>query len=182
LTITDSYFAGNVGIHGGKGYELSITTTQAFGIVFAHNQLFGNPDFVVQGTNISTPVYRDNWYAGSFNAPPTSGITTQTNPAASINIQGAHSIGLNPSSTPITTIQSSLGPGEMVTFFTMAGAVTFGSGGNINLMGMSTLIVNGTITFVGSDLGGLMWEPVSQWTPNAAVATVQPQNAVIAHR
>jgi hypothetical protein len=180
LTITDSYFAGDTGINGGKGFELSIATTQAFGVVFAHNELLGSPDAVVIGTNFSTPVYRDNWYAGALNGPPTSGITTQVTPAASINIQGAHSIGLNPSTTPITTLQSSLGPGEMVTFFTLGGAVTFGSGGNIDLMGMSSVTVNGTITFVASDLGGSLWKPVSQWSPSAA--TPQAQTRVINRR
>ena len=165
LIISDSYFAGDVGINGGKGYELSVETTQAFGVVFTHNQMFV-PDAVVKGTNLSSVVYQDNMYSGSAIVPPTSGITTQLAPAASINIQGAHSIGLNPSSTPITTIQSSLGPGETVTLFTFAGPVVFGSGGNINLMGVSTLTVNGSITFIRNDLtGNLQWTPVSQWTP-----------------
>ena len=168
LIISDSYFAGDVGINGGKGYELSIETTQAFGIVFTHNQMFV-PDAVVRGTNLSSVVYQDNLYSGPAIVPPTSGITTQLAPAPSINIQGAHSIGLNPSSTPITTIQSSLGPGEMVTLFTFAGSVVFGAGGNINLMGLGTLTVNGSITFIRNDLtGGLLWTPVSQWSPPAS--------------
>jgi hypothetical protein len=166
LVISDSYFAANVGNNGGNGYELSIETTIAYGIVFTHNQLFGSPDAIVKGTNLSTPVYRDNWYAGALNSPPTSGITPQLGPAASINVQGAHSTGLNPSATPITTIQSSLGPGEMLTLFTLGGSVTLGAGGNIDLMGKSSVIVNGTITLVRSDLGGLSWKPVSQWTPS----------------
>jgi hypothetical protein len=174
LTISDSYFAGDVGINGGKGYELSIETTQAFGIVFTHNQLF-NPDAVVRGTNLSSVAYQDNLYSGSAIIPPTSGITTQLAPATSINIQGAHSIGLNPSATPITTIQSSLGPGEMVTLFTFAGPVTFGTGGNINLMGLNTLTVNGSITFIRNDLtGSLVWTPVSQWSPPARPTTTSP--------
>ncbi len=174
LTISDSYFAGDVGINGGNGYELSIETTQAFGVVFTHNQLF-NPDTVVKGMNLSSVVYQDNLYLGSSNLPPTSGITTQLAPATSINIQGAHSIGLNPSSIPITTIQSSLGPGEMVTLFTFAGPVSFGSGGNINLMGLDTLTVNGSITFIRNDLtGGLLWTPVSQWSPPASPTTTSP--------
>ena len=171
LTISDSYFAGDVGINGGKGYELSIETTQAFGVVFTHNQLFG-PDAVVKGTNLSSVVYQDNLYWGLATTPPTSGITTQLAPATSISIQGVHSVGLNPSTTPITTIQSSLGPGELVTFFTFAGPATFASGGNINLMGLNTLTVNGSITFIRNDLlGGLQWTPVSQWSPGPTAAS-----------
>lgn len=164
LIISNSYFAGNVGVNGGAGYELNVGTTIADGIVFAHNQIFGNPDSVVSGTNFSSVVYQDNLYLGGSNGPVTSGITTQMTPAAVINIRGVHSIGLNPSVTPITTIQSSLGPGEMVTFFALSDAVVFASGGNIDLLGANPVVVTGTITFVRSDLGGSRWKPVSQWT------------------
>lgn len=165
VTISDSYFAGNVGSNNGAGYDLNIATTNAAGIVFTHNQIFGTPDAVVKSTNFASVVYKDNFYAGSSNVPSTSAITTQVNPGSSINIQGVHSVGLNPSPTPITTIQSSLGPGEMVTFFTFAGPATFASGGNINLMGQNTVVVNGSISFIRNDLtGGLQWTPVAQWS------------------
>jgi hypothetical protein len=167
LVITDSYFAGDVGANGGTGYELKIGTTLASGIVFSHNQMFGNPDGIVVSTNLASVVYQDNLYLGSLNAPPTSGITTQINPATSINALGVHSIGLNPSTTPIMTIQSGLGPGETVTFYTLGGPVTFAAGGNIDLMGAPSVVVNGSITFIRSDLGGSSWKPVSQWTPPA---------------
>lgn len=168
LTISDSYFAGNVGSHSGSGYVLNVATSNASGISFVHNQIFGSPDSVIKGTNFASVAYQDNLYSGNSNVPPTSGITTQMNPAAKINIGGVHSVGLNSSTTPITTIQSALGPGEMVTLFTFIGPVTFASGGNINLMGQNTLTVNGSITFVRNDLtGGLLWTPVSQWSPSA---------------
>jgi len=150
---------------------LSVETTVAIGIFFVHNQVFGNPDAIVKSTNLASVVYQDNLYTGPGNVPPTSGITTQLTPATSINVQGVHSIGLNPSSTPITTIQSSLGPGEMVTVFTLGGPVIFGSGGNINLMRLTTLRVNGSITFIRNDLtGSLQWTPVAQWnSPSSAI-------------
>ena len=167
LTIADSNFAGNVGTNGGAGYDLNVDATTAAGIFFVHNRIFGNPDYVLKGTNIASVVYQDNlYYNNTSNGPPTSGISTQVEPANSINIGGVHSVGLNSSTTPITTIQSGLGPGEMITFFTLGGPVTFVAGGNIDLMGMSTLTVNGTITFLRSDLGGSYWKPVSQWSPS----------------
>jgi hypothetical protein len=165
LTITDSYFAGNVGSNGGSGYILNIGTTLATGIFFTHNQMFGNADAVVIGTNLASVVYQDNLYCDTCAGPPTSGITTLMSPSTSINVRGAHSVALNSSPTPITTIQSSLGPGEMVTLFTFNGPVTFGAGGNVNLMGQTTLTLNGSITFIRNDLLGLQWTPVSQWTP-----------------
>jgi hypothetical protein len=166
VTITDSYFAGNVGTNSGNGFDLKIDTTLAHGVNFSHNQLFGTPDSVITGTNLASVLYQDNVYLpGALNLPPTSGITSQLTPAASINIAGVHSVGLNPSSTPITTVQSSLGPGEMVTFYPLSGSVVFASGGNINLFGATSVTVSGSITFIRNDLGGPSWVPVSQWTP-----------------
>ena len=166
LTISDSYFAGNVGTNAGAGFELKVDTTVASGVIFSHNQMFGNPDAVIVGTNLASIVYQDNLYAGTASGPPTSGLTPQMSPAASINTFGIHTIGLNSSATPITTVQSSLGPGETMTFFTLGGSVVFGSGGNIDLMGMPSVTVNGSITFIRSDLGSLQWKPISQWSPH----------------
>lgn len=166
VTITDSYFAGNVGINSGAGFSLKIDTTLAHGINFAHNQLFGSPDSVVTGMNLASVSYKDNLYVpGSSDLPPTSGITAQMSPATKINVSGIHTVGLNPSMTPITTVQSSLGPGETVTFYPLGGSVVFGAGGNINLMGATSITVTGSITFIRTDLGGNSWQPVSQWTP-----------------
>lgn len=177
LTITDSYFSGDTMINSGKGFALSIGTAFAEGIIFAHNELYGNPDSVITGTNLQSVIYRDNLYAGSLNGPPTSGVTPQINPADSINIHGVHTVALNGSATPITTIQSGLGPGETVTFYAFGGPVTFAPGGNIDLMGSGPLTVTGTITFVRTDLGAVLWRPVSQWNPPAApAATAQVQS------
>jgi hypothetical protein len=164
LRITDSYFAANVGINGGAGYDLNVATTNATGVMFTHNDIFGPPDSVVKSTNLASVVYQDNMYYAP-NVPVTSGLTTQLSPATTINVRGVHSIGLNSSPTSIATINSQLGPGEMVTFFSLGGPVTFQAGGNIDLMGMTSLTVTGTITLVRTDLGGLFWKIVSQWSP-----------------
>jgi hypothetical protein len=163
VTIDDAAFEGDVGVNRGTGYLLNVATTIVSGIVFTHNQIYGNPDWVVSGTNLAQVIYQDNQYSGSLSVPPTSGLTTHLAPAASINIGGVHSVGLNASTTAISTIRSALGPGEMVTFFTLNGTATFAAGGNINLMGLKQVQVNGSITFVRNDLTG-GWTPVSQWT------------------
>lgn len=190
VTITDSYFAGDVGNNAGSGYLLNITTTLAKGISFTHNSMFGHPDSVVKGTNLSSVAYQDNMYQpviyedvgqGTENVPPTSGISMQLAPAAIINIQGAHSIALNPSTAPITTIRSTLGPGEIVTFFTFAGPVIFSSGGNINLMGSASVTLNGSITFIREDLeGSLQWIPVAQW--NAPMTSTASNSRILGSR
>ncbi len=178
LTISDSYFAGDVGVNGGAGYELKIGTSLAYGVFFAHNQMYGNPDAVIAGTNLASVAYQDNLYTGDLPSPPTAGLTTQMNPGTIINIGGVHSVGLNTSATPITTIRGSLGPGEMVTFFTLGGSVRFSAGGNIDLMGSNTLMLTGSITFVRVDLGGLLWKPVAQW--NAPLPP--PRRPPLSHR
>jgi hypothetical protein len=164
VAITDSSFAG-VGNHAGAGYILNVTTTRAAQINFTRNQILGNPDSIVKNTNLASVSYQDNG-SGGADVPPTSGITTALSSAATINIQGSHSIGLISSTTAVTTIQSSLGPGETATFLAYTGPVTFASGGNINLMGANSVTVNGSITFVRNDLTqGLQWTPISQWSP-----------------
>ncbi|HEX3351899.1 MAG TPA: hypothetical protein VHS34_03685 [Terriglobales bacterium] len=187
VTIADANFFG-VGVNNGAGYLLNVSTTLAFGINFLHNQVLGSPDAVVLATNAAQIVYRDNYYFDHrvFNVPPTSGITTQLSPAATLDIGGAHTVGLSPSTTPITTIQSSLGPGEMVTFFTVSGSVTFNSGGNINLGGAPSVTVSGSITFVRNDLSGptQAWTPVAQWSsgitnPAEFTVSASPTTATI---
>jgi hypothetical protein len=190
VTIADANFFG-VGNNNGTGYLLNVGTTLASGIVFVRNQVLGNPDSVVTGTNLSQIIYRDNLFYdhSTFNVPPTSGITTGLAPATILNIGSASTVGLTSSSTPITTIQSSLGPGEMVTFFTLSGTgtFTFSSGGNINLLGPNSISVSGSITFVRNDLSGqsLAWTPVAQWSPTPAAASggftvsVSPASAAV---
>jgi hypothetical protein len=183
VTITDSVFNPNVGVNNGAGYLLKVATTAASGIYFLHNRLGGvlgvsAPDSVVSATNLSQVVYQDNQYLGSLNVPPTSGITTQLGANASINIGGVHTVGLNTSTTPITTIQSTLGPGETVTFLSLDGPVTFATGGNIALPGSSSLTISGTITFIRNDLtGDQKWWPVAQWTTNAGRVSSTPPAA-----
>src|SRR5208283_247409 len=179
LTISEFSFANNVGNNNGSGFVLNVNTTLASQINFSHNQMLGTPDSIVKNTNLASVSYQDNG-SGGTNVPLTSGITMYLSPAPTINILGAHSVALNPSTTPpITTIQSALGPGETVTLFTFAGPVTFASGGNINLMGASSVRVNGSITFIRTDLlQGLQWTPVSQWpTPFEIVYATPPSRA-----
>ena len=76
VTITDSYFAGNVGVNAGAGFDLKVSTSIANGIVFSHNQMFGTPDSIVTGTNFASVVYQDNLYQPGADLPPTSGITS----------------------------------------------------------------------------------------------------------
>jgi hypothetical protein len=174
VTISDAGFQTS-GVNGGAGYLLNVTNPSAVGIRFIHNNIMGPADAVVRASNGAGVVYKDNLFGGGSNLPVTSGVTTQITPAATINIGGAHTVGLNASTTPITVIQSGLGPGETVTFITINGPVTFGVGGNINLLGESSFTVNGSITFVVSDLGPTpSWVPISRWSVGQTVASPEP--------
>lgn len=162
ITIADTSFFSNVGNNNGNGFLLRVVTPSAWGIRFVHNQIYGTPDSIVTGS--SNVIYQDNQYGGSSTLPPTSGITARMQPADLINIGGAHSVGLNTSGTAINTIQSTLGPGETVAFFSIGGNVTFAAGGNINLFGNNQVTLNGSITFVRTDLpGSPQWVPISQF-------------------
>ena len=173
VTISDAGFQTS-GVNNGAGYLLSVTNPGAVGVRFIHNNIMGPADAVVRAANGAGIVYKDNLFAGGANLPVTSGITTQITPAATINIGGAHTVGLNASTTPITVIQSGLGPGETVTFISLNGPVTFGVGGNINLLGESSITVNGSVTFVVSDLPTPSWIPISRWSVGQTVSSPEP--------
>lgn len=165
ITISDAGFQTS-GSNGGAGYLLNVLTARALGIRFIHNHIMGPADSVVRAANGASIVYQDNLFVGGTTLPLTSGITTQVTASSTINIGGAHTIGVSASTTPISTIQANLGAGEIATFYALTGPITFTSGGNINLMGPSSLSVDGSITFVITDLGKVpSWIPVSQWAP-----------------
>ena len=176
VTITDSVFNPNVGVNNGAGYLVKVDSPAAWGIYFTHNRMGGvpgpgltAPDSVITAANGAQVVYQDNEYFGANSTPPTSGITPVIDASTSINIGGAHTVGINTSTTPITTIQSTLGPGETVTMVTVGGSVTFAEGGNVGLLGSGTLKITGTITFVRTDIAGgpTQWWPVAEWTAQA---------------
>jgi hypothetical protein len=163
VTISDAGFQTS-GVNGGAGYLLKVTSPGATGIQFVHNHIMGAVDAVVASSSGASISYQDNEFYGGTSLPNTSGITAQLTPNSSIAIGGAHTVGLTSSTAIISTIQSSLGAGETATFFTLNGPVRFGSGGNINLLGAKVVTINGSITFVVSDLGHTpSWIPISQW-------------------
>jgi hypothetical protein len=165
LTISDAGFQTS-GTNNGAGYLLRVLTPGVTGIRFIHNHIMGPADTVVSVPNGVSMVYQDNLFYGGTDLPVTSGITTQITAASTINIGAAHTVGLLASSAVISTIQANLGAGETATFYATTGPVTFASGGNINLMGAKSITVNGSITFVVSDLGNApSWVPISQWGP-----------------
>ena len=165
LTISGAGFQ-DTGSNNGAGYALNVATSAAYGIRFIHNHIMTPVDAVVRAVNGANVVYEDNVLFGNTILPKTQGITRQLTSAATINISGSRTIALSPSNTAVTTIEATLGAGEMATFYAANGPIVFSSGGNINLLGANTLTVNGSITFVVTDVSNPpTWVPVSQWSP-----------------
>lgn len=108
LTISDAGFQDS-GTNNGAGYLLKVLTPEPSGIRFIHNHIMGPADSVVRAPNAVSIVYQDNLFYGGTNLPVTSGITTQITAASTINIGGAHTVGLIASTTPISTIKANLG-------------------------------------------------------------------------
>lgn len=166
VSIVNSVFFGTVGVNAGNGYIVKSTASSQFGVVVKNNFLGGTPDNVYTGPNNQGVDFADNVYIGSAGSnPPSAGGTTQLAPAATLNIQSFHTVGLNASGTSITTIQSSMLPGERVTFIAL-GQCQFATGGNIDLTGVTSpliLATGETATFVRNDLSGT-WRFVATTT------------------
>jgi len=153
VIIENTQFDNASGINGGSGYLVNVTTSQA-NVVFQHNVIAGIPDHVIQGTNAMAFSAVDNM----FNTLPTNvyrsfGVAYQVNPAATIGIGRAHLVRLNASPNCIATLQSALGPGELVTFRAL-GDVCFNSGGNMEFGSYSlplNLALGQTATFIRND-------------------------------
>jgi len=155
LIIANSSFNGNVGVNSGEGYIVNVLSSHATGVVVRNNMIYGDPDHFIQAADHAQVISEDNDFPQlKANLPPSSGVTAQISPAATINIGGVHSVALSPSDVGITTIQGMQGPGETVTFFPMSGAVSFATGGNLELGGSSKMKVEApaSATFVRTDL------------------------------
>ena len=153
VIIENTQFDNGCGINGGSGYLVNVTTTQA-NIVFRHNIIGGVPDHVIEGTNGMAFSAVDNMFNTlPSNVYTSSGVAYQVNPEATIGIGRSHLVRLNASATCIATLQSALGPGELVTFRAL-GDTCFNSGGNMEFGNYSlplNLTLGQTATFIRND-------------------------------
>ena len=95
LVIANSSFNGNVGVNSGQGYIVNVSSSHATGVVVRSNMIYGNPDHFIQAVDHAQVISEDNDFPQlKANLPPSSGVTTQITPAATINIGGVHSVGL----------------------------------------------------------------------------------------
>lgn len=184
LIIANSSFNGNVGVNSGQGYIVNVSSSKATGVVVRSNMIYGNPDHFIQATEGAQVISEDNDFPQlKANLPPSSGVTTQITPAATVNIGGVHSVGLSPSAVEITTIQGMQGPGESVTLFPITGAVSFGTGGNLELGGSTKVKLEApaSATFVRNDLPG-GWKLASMSPDGADAGQITISSAASATR
>jgi hypothetical protein len=156
VSINSAFFLGTTGVNSGSGYLVNNTDTQT-DATFENNEIYGIPDHIIIGTNLASMNVRDNFFASQPATPLYSGTTMQLTPSATLGTFGAHTVYLNASATAITTINSTLGPGEYITFICGANQCLFSTGGNIDLTGIIaplTLNANETATFVRNDING----------------------------
>lgn len=175
IVVENSSFNGNVGVNAGNGFIIKSNTNYATITLKDNSYYFGTPDKWVIGTNLNVIDVENNWSATSTDFP-SSGITTEIQPAATIAIGNYKSILLDASATSITTLQSTMGPGEIVTFISL-GQAQFASGGNISLSNYSSPLVlssGDTATFIRSDLWTPAWRLMATSVAKTTVPTTLP--------
>lgn len=150
------YFA-NVGSNAGAGRFLNVTTTLAYNTVLAYCDTITLPDKFVSSTSGAEVRIIDNGIGQNLSSPmSTTGVDASLAPAATMNIGSYHTIVLSASGTSITTLNSQLAPGELITFYAN-GTCQFATGGNITLPGyLSPMLLRSgeTATFENSDFTG----------------------------
>lgn len=156
VVFSGGYFA-NAGVNAGAGRILKVTTNQTFGVVLEKSTITSIPDRLVESTTGAEVVTHDNNFPqNTTNANITTSVDFQTTPAATLGLGMYHTVMLQASATSITTINSQLGPGELITFFAN-GTCQFATGGNVTLPGRASPLVlaaGENATFVNSDYTG----------------------------
>lgn len=172
-------FFGTVGVNAGNGFVYKDNTTTSRSI-FKNNLVEGTPDKIIIGTNLGSIDIINNPQTTSPPVWSSTNVTLGLGPAATINCQANRSVFINTGATNITTIQSSLGPGETITFRANGGPVFFTTGGNLQF-GTSpvpfVLNTNEQATFVYDDADNL-WN-LQSWSHGATVVHLVAQAANI---
>lgn len=155
-------FFGTVGVNAGAGFIWKDNTTGTRGI-FKNNLVEGTPDKIIVCTNLGSIDVQNNVQSTT---PPTwssTAVTAGFAAAATINCNSNRNIFINGGATFITTFQSSLGPGEIITVRANGGAVSFNTGGNLQFGSSQVpfvLATNDYAAFVYDDADNL-WNLLS---------------------
>lgn len=139
LNFKTPHINSNVAVNAGNGYVINIPNTVTNADVTLDTPFMGNsnPDHLVinaaAGATVKTINCRTFNSVSPTNVFVSSGGTLQAAPAATLDIHGFNSVQLSASGTSITTLKSTLMPGEQVTFYATGGTAQFATGGNLTL-------------------------------------------------
>lgn len=150
--------AGSDGASGGYIIQVGSTSNGNF----EGNYIYGSFDKAVSNSSNRGFKAGGNYFGGitDLTSTHTSGMTVQKNvtagPPVSLDLYALNDILVNTSASVITQINSLLMPGELLFLKAWTGPITLGTGGNINLIGASSVIVpqNAVATLKRADLDG----------------------------
>ncbi len=161
VNIQRSKFANAGTDGGGTGYILSVNNSNT---TFKDNLIFGTYDKVVAGSGAQGIVCSGNTFTTTdLPYAMTTGVAIQKSvtagPPVSLDITHNRDILVNTSASVITQINSLLMPGEHLYLKALSGPITLGTGGNIYLGGVSSVVVpqNATAMLRRTDIGGAAW-------------------------
>lgn len=172
-------FFGTVGVNAGAGFIWKDNTTGTRG-VFKNNLVEGTPDKIIIATNLGSIDIQNNPQTTIPPAWSSTAVTAGFGAAATINCNSNRNIFINTGATAVTTLQSSLGPGEIITVRANGGAVAFTTGGNLQFGSSPVPFVLGTndyAAFVFDDADNL-WNLLS-WSHGVTAVQLAAQAANI---
>lgn len=172
-----AYINSNVAVNAGNGYIVNIpAATPSVDVLIESPMIGGQPDNGIKSLTNGTNARILNAQILPGNTPvnviPSTGVTFQGTPAATLDIKCCKSVQLSASATSITTLKSGLQPGECVTFYASGGSVQFGTGGNLSLGAYTTPLIipsGGSCTFMRVDAGATAFILVSVTLINTTV-------------
>lgn len=174
VDVHDNDFFGTVGVNAGAGFLWKDNSTQTRGF-FKNNTLLTVADKIIIGTNLSSIAIQDNVQTGVPTVWTSVNLTLGLGAAATVSTNANHSVFVGTSATPITTIQSSLGPGEVIYFRASGGPITFTGGlGNISVGSNTNPLVLST-----NDIAAFVFDDAAnQWILFSYSGTKKSANAI----
>jgi len=158
--VDNGYWATGACANGGAGYAVQFTTSAGSGcdLLFVGNGFYNACDTVVIGGSELSIIVKDNstLATGLQTLGPYSGVVPVITASINPNVGRTHCVYLT-GATSIKDIQTTFGPGEMITFIASTSGVNFETGGSptsqffLGTHSTYTLEVNGGAIFMKSD-------------------------------
>jgi len=158
--VENGFWATNACVNGGAGYAVQFTSSasSACDLLLEGNGFYNACDTVVISSSVINTIVKDNstLATGLEGLGPYSGVVPVLTAAVNMNVGRTHCVYLT-GDTAIKDIQTTFGPGEMITFIASTSGVNFETGGSptsqffLGTHSTVTLEVNGGAIFMKSD-------------------------------